>query len=294
MIMSEIQSTIRNLVAQNKLESALDELIKWSVAHQDSELQNNIIVLKSRYERVKQQERIGVLNYTDALKEQAFTASSIMDIIQKLDDQSSEESGNKDIAPDPSRKTILFLASSPKNLAKLQLDKEFVRISSSLQEGITEYKLVAEWAITPNALQHAILKHKPHLIHFSGHGTEDSPFGNGIILNDAEGNPKLVSGVALENLFRIFSRKLNIEIILLNSCYSEEQAKGISKHIPYVIGMNNKIDDDSAIEFSTGFYRGLAEEEEDIEFAFDLAVNMIQLEGALGEGTPVLLKKDQN
>lgn len=290
--MSNIQSNVREYISQNKLELALNELINWSTVNKDFELQNNLIVLKSRYERVKQQERLGVLNYTEALREQSFMASSILDMVQRLE-QSPEKTTLPEEDVDRQRKTILFLASTPTDEAKLQLDKEFVRISSSLQEGIIEYRLVAEWAITPNALQKAILKHKPNFIHFSGHGEGGDGLSGGIILNDSEAKAKLVSGKALENMFRIFSRKIKIEIILLNSCYSEDQATGISKHIPYVIGMNDSIDDDSAIEFSTGFYRGLAEEE-DIEFAFDLAVNMIQLEGLEDDNVPVLLNKKEN
>lgn len=290
--MSNIQSNVREYISQNKLELALNELINWSTVNKDFELQNNLIVLKSRYERVKQQERLGVLNYTEALREQSFMASSILDMVQRLE-QSPEKTTLPEEDVDRQRKTILFLASTPTDEAKLQLDKEFVRISSSLQEGIIEYRLVAEWAITPNALQKAILKHKPNFIHFSGHGEGGDGLSGGIILNDSEAKAKLVSGKALENMFRIFSRKIKIEIILLNSCYSEDQAAGISKHIPYVIGMNDSIDDDSAIEFSTGFYRGLAEEE-DIEFAFDLAVNMIQLEGLEDDNVPVLLNKKEN
>lgn len=289
--MSDIQSKVRDFITQNKLELALNELINWSVVNKDFELQNNIIVLKSRYERVKQQERLGILNYTDALREQAFMASSILDIVQRL-----EQFPEKQILPEDGnvtkRKTILFLASTPSSEAKLQLEKEFVRISSSLQEGTIEYRLVAEWAVTPNELQKAILKHKPNFIHFSGHGKEGDGETGGIILNDAESNAKLVSGKALENMFNIFSRKIKIDIVLLNSCYTEEQSTGISKYIPYVIGMSDSIEDDSAIEFSTGFYRGLAEDE-DIQFAFDLAVNMIQLEGLADDDVPVLLKKNE-
>jgi len=287
--MSDIQSNIREYISQNKLELALNELINWSKTNKDFELQNNLIVLKSRYERVKQQERIGILNYTEALREQSFMASSILDIAQRLD-QSQEDTISQE-GVNNERKTILFLASTPTDQAKLQLEKEFVRVSSSLQEGLIEYRLVAEWAITPNELQQAILKHKPHFIHFSGHGEGGDELSGGIILNDSEAKAKLVSGKALENMFRIFSRKMEIEIVLLNSCYSEDQAIGISKHIPYVIGMNDSIEDDSAIEFSTGFYRGLAEEE-DIEFAFDLAVNMIQLQGLDDDNVPVILKKN--
>lgn len=285
--MADIQSEVRNHITQNKLDLALKELMNWSTANKDLGLQNDLIVLKSRYERVKQQENLGILNYTEALREQAFMASSILDIAQRLEYQATGSPPNEETIAD--RKTILFLTSSPTDEAKLQLEKEFVRISSSLQEGIIEYRLVAEWAISPQELQHALLKHKPNFVHFSGHGEGGDEFTGGIILNDSDAKAKLVSGRALKNMFRILSKKIPIEIVLLNSCYSEDQATGICEHIPFVIGMNDSIDDDAAIEFSTGFYRGLAEEE-DVEFAFELAVNMIELEGLEDDNVPVLLK----
>ena len=289
MKMTELKSKIHGLISQNLLDIALDELINWGTINKDFELQKNLIILKSRYERVKQQERLGIMNYTDALKEQSFMAHSILDFVQRLD----KSEGKSDIYEENNmdkRKTILFLASNPTNQAKLQLEKEFVRISTSLQEGVIEHRIVAEWAVTPNALQQAILKHRPNFIHFSGHGEDGDQSSGGIVLNDSEGKAKLVHGEALENMFNILSRKLEIEIVLLNSCYSEEQANGISKFIPHVIGMNDSINDEAAIEFSTGFYRGLAQDD-DVKFAFDLAVNMIQLENMSGDDVPILLSK---
>jgi hypothetical protein len=54
--------------------------------------------------------------------------------------------------------------------------------------------------------------------------------------------------------------------------------------------MSDTINDNSAIEFSTGFYRGLASEN-DVEFAYELARNMIELEGLPDEDIPILEKK---
>lgn len=193
---------------------------------------------------------------------------------------------------DKGRKVILFLASNPTETAKLQLEKEFVRVSSSLQEHENDYKLVAEWAITPNALQKAILHHKPSIIHFSGHGEKSTNYKEGgIILQTPYGKSKKVNGNALANLFRIMTKRSKIEVVLLNACYSEEQANSIKQYVPFVIGMTDTIGDSSAIEFSTGFYRGLATEN-DVEFAFELAKNMIELEGLPDDKIPILTKRN--
>lgn len=289
--MQEIANQIRGLIAKSKLEQALDQLIQWCTTNNDSDHLNTFILLKANVEKIKQQERLGILNFSDSLSQRALISNSILDILKDAETSLVVPQDPHKPTQNTATKTkkILFLASSPADLARLKLEKEFVRLSSSLQDGIVEYKLVAEWAVTPSSLQKAILKHKPNIIHFSGHGEENQ----GIYLQDSQANAKLVSQAAIENLFRIFARKLSIDIVLLNSCYSEDQAVGIRKHVNYVIGMKDAINDDSAIEFSTGFYRGLVDEDNDIEFAFDLAVNLIQLEGLYDEEIPVLLKKEE-
>ncbi len=199
---------------------------------------------------------------------------------------------------------ILFLASNPSNLAQLQLHKEFFKVFVEVQE--VEFALRVEWAVNTDDLQTAILKHKPRIIHFSGHGsgngendlsdTRDLDFeedfsDGGIYLQDANGESKFVEAKALTNLFQIFSKKMEIDAVILNACHSAPQAKAISEFVPYVIGMNKAVTDKSAIEFSTGFYRGISSED-DIEFAFELANNKIMLEGYDEADTPVLYKKE--
>lgn len=272
---------IQNLVAEAKIREAIDLALNYAVSSNDTELQNSFILLKSRFARVKQQENMGIITYTDALREQVIISHSLLELINKLNIAINAFKINNEV--ENKRETILFLGSNPTGTGKLQLEKEFVRISSSLQGGNIEYRLVAEWAITPNDLQKAMLAHKPKFVHFSGHGTRGVK--EGIILQDSNAKAQVVSGKALANMFSIFAKKFTIEVVLLNSCYSQEQASAISEYVKFVIGMNDTINDNAAIEFSTGFYRGLRTEK-DIEFAFDLAKNMIMLEGLLDENIP--------
>ena len=79
---------------------------------------------------------------------------------------------------------------------------------------------------------------------------------------------------ALSNLFRLLP---NVNCVLLNACYSEEQADAIVTHINYVIGMRQEIRDDAAIAFSKGFYRALGYGFS-IEQAYEFGCNAIQLE----------------
>lgn len=60
-----------------------------------------------------------------------------------------------------------------------------------------------------------------------------------------------------------------VRCVILNACYSAAQAKGISQHIDFVIGMTHAVADDAAIRFSEAFYRGIATGRS-VQEAFDL------------------------
>ena len=77
--------------------------------------------------------------------------------------------------------------------------------------------------------------------------------------------------------------------MVLNGCYSEVQAKAISQHIPYVIGMKQSVGDRAAIEFAVGFYDALGDGRS-VEFAFNLGKVAMEL-GSIGyEEAPIILK----
>jgi hypothetical protein len=75
--------------------------------------------------------------------------------------------------------------------------------------------------------------------------------------------------------------------VVLNACYSEQQAEAIAKHIDYVVGMKKAIGDEAAIKFAVGFYDALGAGM-NYEIAFDFGRNAIDLRGIPEHLTPVL------
>ncbi|MEH2106153.1 CHAT domain-containing protein [Nostoc sp.] len=150
-----------------------------------------------------------------------------------------------------SRKTILVLASSPTNEARLRLDKQMREIDEGLRRSQQREKFTLQqrWAVRPDDLRRALLDFNPEIIHFCGHGSGD----DGLVLQDDAGKAQLVPTEALVNLFKRFATR-GLECVVLNACYSEIQASAIAQHINYVVGMNSKIGDDAAIKFAVGFY----------------------------------------
>ncbi|MEH1844105.1 MAG: TIR domain-containing protein [Nostoc sp.] len=185
-------------------------------------------------------------------------------------------------------KKILILAANPKNTPPLRLDQELRDIEEGLRRAQKrdQFSLEQKLAVRPRDIQRALLDIKPQIIHFSGHGKGEE----GLVFEDEIGQSKLVSGFAIAGLFKLFANQ--IECVVLNGCYSEEQAKAIVQDINYVIGMRKAIGDRAAVEFAVGFYDALGAGES-VEFAYNLGCAAIQLAGIEEHLTPVLLKKPQ-
>jgi tetratricopeptide (TPR) repeat protein len=182
---------------------------------------------------------------------------------------------------------ILFLAANPVDVVtRLRIDKELREISQKIRVSTHwhQLKLVSEWAVRAGDLQAALLQHEPDIVHFSGHCSQTS----GIILEDEDGNRKIVSQKALCELFTIL--KKNIRVVVLNACYAKDQAQALTATIDFTIGMNAEIEDKDAIIFSAHFYQALAFGYS-VKDSFDLAVNQLEIEGSSVAHVPELLVK---
>jgi hypothetical protein len=145
-------------------------------------------------------------------------------------------------------------------------------------------ELITIWAARPDDLLQSLNEHKPHIVHFSGHGSSTEK----IILLDQQGSPKPVSKGALISLFRTL--KDNIRVVLLNACFSQPQAAAITSEIDCAIGMTRAIGDDAAITFAASFYRAIGFGRS-IKEAFDQGITALLLEGIPEENTPHLVTR---
>ena len=192
------------------------------------------------------------------------------------------------MSAEKSSKRILILAANPIDTSRLRLDKEVKEIKEVLRlaKQRDRFEVSAELAATPDDIQQALVDYSPNIVHFCGHGEGLE----GLILEGDDGTGSLVSAEALANLFELFADQ--VECVLLNACYSDEQADSIAQHINAVIGMNHSIGDSAAVKFAVGFYRGLGAGK-NVEFAYKLGRNAIEMANLSGEQTPVLRQKAQ-
>lgn len=179
---------------------------------------------------------------------------------------------------------ILFLAANPKDTQKLRLDEEIREIEQALQraEFREQFEIIQKWATRIVDLQEYLLKYKPDIVHFSGHGSPK----NEIFLESINGQCQPVTEKALCNLFSLL--KDNIRCVFLNACFTANQARAIAENIDCVIGMSNSIKDDSSISFATAFYQALAYGR-DIKTAFELGCIRIDLEHLCEQDIPQII-----
>lgn len=183
----------------------------------------------------------------------------------------------------PEKIVVLFVASNPTDQTQLRLDEEIRAISGKIRE--SEYRdsveLRSVWAARPTDLLQALNEHKPTVVHFSGHGSENDE----LVLQDDSGGTQVVSKRAIVEMFKIVAS--GIKLVVFNTCFSENQAEEVTAHVPSAIGMNTSIGDDAARVFSAQLYSAIGFGK-DIGVAFGQAKVALMLENIPEEQTPQL------
>ena len=184
--------------------------------------------------------------------------------------------------------TILFLSANPDQTDKLELIKECNLINQKIRSsaGRELLKLEQRHDISIKWLIEELLNYNPQILHFSGHGSEKSAL---IFKNENTGQIEEVPPSALSNLFKVLGKK--IDLVFLNACYSEKQARAIAEYVNCVIGMSDGISDIAAIEFASTFYSSLGFGR-NVNDAFDLAIAQLGLLSKTGDSIPKLIVKE--
>ncbi len=179
---------------------------------------------------------------------------------------------------------VLFLGAAPLDQVRLALGKEVREIQRNLRESEAGrcFELIQEWAVRPTDFQALLLRHKPDIVHFSGHGSSTGE----LMFEDDTGRAQSAPASAVGRLFSLLGN--GVRCVVLNACYSESQADKIRDHVDCVIGMKNAVADNAAIAFASSFYLGLGHGQS-VKIAFELGCNQIEFAGVTGADSPTLL-----
>lgn len=187
----------------------------------------------------------------------------------------------------PPIKTILVLAANPTDTARLRIDVEVREIKNGLKRAQHRhlFRLEQSWAVRVEDIRRDMLEIRPQIVHFCGHGEVE-----GLAIEDENGQMRLVPAHALAEFFRLFQD--HVECVVINACYSAQQADAIRQHINYVIGMHQGIGDRSAIDFAVGFYDALGAGRSYFE-AYQFGCSALTWKGSANALTPQFLQRSQ-
>lgn len=190
------------------------------------------------------------------------------------------------VAPPPAadRIRVLMLAANPASTDRLAIDEEARQITERLRlsNDRDAFDLRTCWAVRPMDLLQYMNQHRPHIVHFSGHGDH----GGEILLAGSDGTARPVSPTALGDLFRVANE--TVRAVVLNACHSAVAIRAISQHVDHVIGMNAPITDEAATVFAGAFYSALGFGHP-VPAAFDQAVVALGLHGFADQHVPQLV-----
>jgi hypothetical protein len=181
---------------------------------------------------------------------------------------------------------ILLFSANPAGTGALKLDEEVREIRKRVQAAAHRDLIRVEFApaARPSDLLEEMNRHEPHVVQFSGHGSEQA----GILVCDDRGNAKAVGGDALAALFE--STRANVRVVVLSACYSQAQAEAVARVVPCVIGMKDAIGDKAARIFASAFYGALGFGRS-VEVAFRQGLTALRLEGISQSDLPDLITR---
>jgi hypothetical protein len=177
---------------------------------------------------------------------------------------------------------ILFLVANPRETSRLEVGKEINQIESRIRQADLRdsFELKLHLAARAEEIPGLLLGYRPTIVHFSGHGSRKSE----IVLESGSDGAQPVG--KLGELFAV--TRNDVRCVVLNSCYSEPQAREIAEHIDCVVGMSKAISDTAAISFAATFYEMLGYGCS-IGFAFKISCWVLGAKGLGEEDTPQLI-----
>lgn len=288
MTFEELKENVQQLISRAKTEQAIDSIAKWAKKNHHDNLKKDISLIEGKYTSLASKRNLGLISTSEiAMGESkiSYSVLSLFDNLDKNDPIKEDDDATIDVS---GQMKILMLTANPETTAKLNLDKEYAFIVRKLQQKQDQFKIILKKAVSGSEFKEFTQQEKPDILHFAGHG-EKGKYAGIVVHNDDKNGEDVIEIPGLKALFKFFDNlskkkaenQFKIKVVLLNACYTEDQAKTISEYVEYVIGTNVAIGDVAACAFSSGFYFQLAEDEPmNIETAFESGRTEAVLKGA--------------
>ena len=163
---------------------------------------------------------------------------------------------------------ILVMISSPRGVAELDVEEEWVLLNQAMEDLIREGSVVLDRLerATLASLRWRLKDGNYHVFHFIGHGGMDSSTERGVlVLEDDQGGPDVVEA---ETLAGILGAERTLRLAVLNACEGGRASGSdifagtaqtlVQQDLPAVLAMQFEITDEAAITLTHDFYKALA------------------------------------
>lgn len=308
--LSEKLKQIKNRVAAGDLNEAIEGLKELTETHESLKKYNSdVSVLSSNYEKAQRASRLGILSTSENMQMNAKIAYSIVEIADQMEKRSSSEVNiignnnqvfqnvnnlnleNKAEDKKTAKKRILFLGADPADAddnLRLELEIKVIEEEIAKSSQRDQFDFEKCLAVSKSDFMDKMVNYKPHILHFSGHGTSQEGF---LFLGDKNDFQASADKDGLADLIGSFYREDKcLECIIFNACYSADQAEIIRQKTPTlpIIGMKNKVENEAAKQFSKNFYKALCSGRS-ISFSFELAKIALKVYKLPSQEEPILL-----
>lgn len=165
---------------------------------------------------------------------------------------------------------ILFVGASPGGYWPLNLGREHAGMVASVEAAARgeAVEVIMELQAGRERVAHSLARHRPQVLHFSGHCESEQTEDPVLVLSLDHTDPDHLDGSLLEELLGECSDY--VKLVVLNACDSAGLAERIAQVVGCAIGTVGPIRDSDAARFSKTFYRHLADGRS-LSFAFNWA-----------------------
>lgn len=225
-------------------EGEIDQAIElWINATVDTDLHKDLIVLSARLSGVQRKLRLGLIDPKEYALEENRVIYALLELLDQQALPVTESTGSDRV----SVRTIAFLEANPFPEYNLFSNVEYREMSFLVRKHAEQFRLSCSFGLSLHQFIESINEEQPDIVHISAFSNLE-----GIFFHDKHDRPLQVSNDAFVEQLELIRH--SPDCMFFNTFISEEMARTISQKKIFVIGANDLISSEAAIEFATGFY----------------------------------------